>query len=121
VSLYSTPPHPAMPHQLVYSFDCVSPWSYIGYHVLQRYTEKWPIQIDWHPASLAYVMKFANNQPPVSVPNKGAHMVRLLQTAEQMYGGTPAYSFSKTKNTIQIPFQYIPSDGFAACYQGKVP
>ena len=83
--------HHSMPHQIVYSFDCVSPWSYIGYHVLQRYSEKWPIKIDWQPSSLAYVMKFANNQPPVSVPNKGAHMIHLLQAADRMYGGTFAH------------------------------
>lgn len=87
-------PHPycpAMPHHIVFSFDCVSPWSYIGYHVLQRYKEKWPIDIQWQPASLAYIMKYANNQPPVAVPNKGALMLQQLQAAERMYGGAYAY------------------------------
>lgn len=77
-----------MPHQIVLALDCVSPWSYIAFHVLKRYADKWPIHIEWHPASLAYVMKYANNQPPVTVPNKGKHMLRQLQMAERMYGGT---------------------------------
>ncbi|WFD03123.1 glutathione transferase [Malassezia obtusa] len=62
-----------MPNSVQFYFDCVSPWSYVAFNVIR---------------SLAYIMKYANNQPPVTVPNKGKYMVSELQNAKRMYGLT---------------------------------
>lgn len=76
-----------MSNKIVFCFDCVSPWSYIAFHVLKRYRSKWDLGIEWMPCSLAFVMKYSANKPPVAVPNKGAHLVTQLSRAAKMYDG----------------------------------
>lgn len=67
-------------------FDCVSPWSYVAFHVLRRYRTAWDMEVDFCPRSLSYIMKHANNKPPVTVPNKGVHLFRELGACDRMYG-----------------------------------
>lgn len=77
-----------MADKIVLFYDCVSPWSYVAFHMLCAYREKWDVQVEWRPATLGYVMKFSDNKPPVTVPNKGAHMMRLLGSVPSTHGCT---------------------------------
>ena len=74
-----------MPNRVQLYFDCVSPWSYIAFHALRRYRKAWDMEVEYFPRSLAYIMKFAENRPPVAVANKGAHMMHELRVASRMY------------------------------------
>ncbi|WFD43989.1 glutathione transferase [Malassezia psittaci] len=66
-------------------FDCVSPWSYIAYNLLKRYRKVWDFDLELEPRSLPYIMKYAQNQPPMIVPNKSAQMLKELSLADRMY------------------------------------
>lgn len=67
-------------------YDCVSPWSYVAFTVLKRYRSAWGIKINLCPMSLSYIMKYANNRPPVTVPNKGKLLMSELRRADRMHG-----------------------------------
>lgn len=103
-----------MPNQIQFYFDCVSPWSYIAYNVVKRYEKVWNVQVDFLPRSLDYVMKFANNKPPVTVPNKGAHMFRELGCAERMFG-------TKVQFPSNFPFPTMLLMGFLRAAKEKEP
>lgn len=83
--LHLLPRTPTMPNRVQLYFDCVSPWSYIAFHALRRYRKAWDMHIEYFPRSLAYIMKFAENRPPVAVANKGAHMMQELRVASRMH------------------------------------
>lgn len=73
---------------IVFYYDCVSPWSYVGFEVLLRYRKAWGIPIELRPLSLSYIMKYANNSPPITVPNKGRLLMSEFQRVDRMYGRT---------------------------------
>ncbi|KAF9156524.1 Glutathione S-transferase kappa 1 [Actinomortierella ambigua] len=56
-------------------FDVVSPFSYLGYVLLQRYRKVWTnVKIDFKPMFLHGVMVGSKNQPPATVAAKGSYM-----------------------------------------------
>lgn len=124
-----------MPDRVRFYFDCVSPWSYIAFHVIQRYKQVWGIEVEYMPCSLAYVMSFSHNSPPVTVPNKGAQMMRELSASERMFGvpfsmpdGFPFTTFElmglllKVKDTHPDKFEAVLAAAFDGIFgQGRAP
>lgn len=112
-----------MSSKIVLYFDCVSPWSYIAFQVLRRYRATWGVQLEFQPRSLAYVMKFSQNSPPITVPNKGAHMMNQLSSVDRMYGRMYIYgtiTHSEIAFPRIIPVRYIPCDGPPSYCAGRV-
>ncbi|GAC94648.1 hypothetical protein PHSY_002221 [Pseudozyma hubeiensis SY62] len=64
----------AVRNKVWFYFDVVSPWSYVGFRVIQRYQKLWNLDVTYKPVNLGYIMKFSGNKPPISVVNKGAWM-----------------------------------------------
>ncbi|WFD34493.1 hypothetical protein MCUN1_001334 [Malassezia cuniculi] len=75
-----------MSDKIVMYFDCVSPWSYVALAVVRRYKKVWNVELELIPMSLSYIMKFANNKPPITIPNKGMLMMSELGRVPRMYG-----------------------------------
>ncbi|KOS16589.1 dsba oxidoreductase [Malassezia pachydermatis] len=103
-----------MSSKIVLYFDCVSPWSYIAFQVLRRYRATWGVQLEFQPRSLAYVMKFSQNSPPITVPNKGAHMMNQLSSVDRMYG-------LKLRFPASFPFDTFPVMGLLRTVQAECP
>lgn len=74
-------------NRIVYHFDTVSPWAYVGFEVLRRYKAQWNVDLVFKPINLGYVMHFSGNKPPISVANKGFWMFEDMKRAENFYGG----------------------------------
>ncbi|KAF9977611.1 Glutathione S-transferase kappa 1 [Actinomortierella ambigua] len=56
-------------------FDVVSPYSYLGFVLLQRYRKVWTnVKVDFKPLFLHGVMTGSKNQPPATVAAKGTYM-----------------------------------------------
>lgn len=66
--------------------DCVSPYAYFAFEVLEAYKKLWNINVNYEPISLGIVMKESGNRPPIMVPNKGAFMTRDIQRTCKMMG-----------------------------------
>ena len=54
-------------------YDVVSPYSWIGFEILERYSRFWPIVVRYRPVFLAGVMAAVGNATPAAVPAKGAY------------------------------------------------
>jgi len=55
-------------------FDCVSPYSWLGFEVLCRYRNIWNLDLQLKPFFLGGVMQASGNQPPAMLPAKAAYM-----------------------------------------------
>lgn len=78
----------AVRHKVIVYFDVVSPWSRLGVEVLKRYRKPWDLDLTLQPVNLGYVMKFSENRPPISVPNKGIWMNEDMERASKFFGVT---------------------------------
>ncbi|PWN37071.1 thioredoxin-like protein [Meira miltonrushii] len=75
-------------HKIVVYFDVVSPWSRVAVVALRRYQKPWNLDLIFEPVNLGYVMKQAENRPPISVQNKGIWMDEDMSRASKFYGVT---------------------------------
>jgi glutathione S-transferase kappa 1 len=66
-------------------YDVLSPYSWVAFEVLCRYSTKWNIDLKLKPFLLAGIMQGAGNRPPMMVPNKGAYMIHDLNRIRQFY------------------------------------
>ncbi|XP_028833122.1 glutathione S-transferase kappa 1-like isoform X2 [Denticeps clupeoides] len=64
-------------------YDVVSPYSWLGFEVLRRYTDVWNINLKLRPAFLGGVYKGSGNRSPDNVPT----MRFLTAVAERELGG----------------------------------
>uniref|UniRef100_A0AAY4B3F1 Glutathione S-transferase kappa n=1 Tax=Denticeps clupeoides TaxID=299321 RepID=A0AAY4B3F1_9TELE len=55
-------------------YDVVSPYSWLGFEVLRRYTDVWNINLKLRPAFLGGVYKGSGNRSPDNVPSKYLYM-----------------------------------------------
>ncbi|MBW0479895.1 hypothetical protein O181_019610 [Austropuccinia psidii MF-1] len=69
-----------------FSYDILSPWSYLAYAVLKRYRSHWNYDLVLNPIWLAGVMAASKNNPPFKVPNKGQKMVEELPLMARFFG-----------------------------------
>ncbi|KAF9963881.1 Glutathione S-transferase kappa 1 [Modicella reniformis] len=61
-------------------YDIVSPYSYIGVKLLNRYRLQWKdVDVVYRPVFLGGIMAGAKNQPPAMVPAKGTYMMGDLK------------------------------------------
>ncbi|HEX6592541.1 MAG TPA: 2-hydroxychromene-2-carboxylate isomerase [Moraxellaceae bacterium] len=81
-----------MSRKVEFFFDVVSPYSYVAAVQVARS----PVlqQAEWRPFFLGGVFKATGNQPPISVPAKGAYMAQDLKRLFDYYE-TP-YQFPST-------------------------
>ncbi|GAC77229.1 hypothetical protein PANT_25c00039 [Moesziomyces antarcticus T-34] len=75
-------------NKVLFYYDVVSPWSYVGYVMLRRYEKLWNLDITYKPVNLGYIMKFSGNKPPITVANKGVWMWAERERAIKFYGVT---------------------------------
>ncbi|GJJ78853.1 glutathione S-transferase kappa 1 [Entomortierella parvispora] len=76
------------PASIVCYYDIVSPYSYFGVMLLNRYKEKWgdKVQVELRPMFLHGIMTGSKNQPPANVPAKGTYMFSDLNRICNMTG-----------------------------------
>ncbi|KAI6225492.1 Glutathione S-transferase kappa 1 [Aphelenchoides fujianensis] len=67
-------------------FDCVSPYSYIGFESLLQYERRLGLQVDFRPVFNGILMKNAGNEAPANVEKKGAQMFRDLPLVADSWG-----------------------------------
>jgi glutathione S-transferase kappa 1 len=78
------------PLRVDFFFDVVSPYSFVAFEILQRYTHAsdgkpegpWSARIRdvrLRPMFLGGVMKETGNQPPAALPARGQHLVRDIE------------------------------------------
>lgn len=92
-----------MPKITLY-IDCVSPYGFFAFHVLETYRLIWKeINVDYVPIVLGIVMKESGNRAPIAVPNKGEWLaLDIARTKNQLGLG----KFEQPKN--------FPYNSFAA-------
>lgn len=61
------------PIQIEYYFDLGSPYSFLGFHQIQRIAQKYQAEIVWKPMLLGGVFKATGNSSPISIPAKGRY------------------------------------------------
>lgn len=66
-------------------YDYGSPASYLAWTQLEKLAERTGATIVWKPALLGGIFKETQNRPPISVPAKGAWMVKDLARFAQRY------------------------------------
>ncbi|KAI6237487.1 Glutathione S-transferase kappa [Aphelenchoides besseyi] len=81
-----------MTGKILFFFDCVSPYSYIGFEALLQYESRLPFKVDYKPVFNGILMKMAQNDAPANSKRKG----------EQMFRDLPLVS-----NYWQIPYKNI--------------
>ncbi|KAM3873643.1 glutathione S-transferase kappa 1-like [Diretmus argenteus] len=82
-------------------YDVVSPYSWLGFEVMCRYSRVWDVELKPRPAFLGGVMQGSGNTPPGLVPNKFMYMVKDLNRLAQYF---------------DVPLQ-APSDPFEAMFK----
>ncbi|MCI0569210.1 MAG: 2-hydroxychromene-2-carboxylate isomerase [Myxococcaceae bacterium] len=75
-----------MPAVLEFFFDFTSPYSYLASTQVEALAQRNGARIVWRPFLLGAVFKATGNSPPLSVPAKGAYMVKDLQDWVRQYG-----------------------------------
>ena len=62
------------PHVLIdFYYDVVSPYSWIGFEIMERYSRIWPVTVRYRPVLLGGIMAAVGNATP-AVPAKGAYL-----------------------------------------------
>ncbi|KAJ1122230.1 hypothetical protein NDU88_000733 [Pleurodeles waltl] len=59
-------------------YDVVSPYSWLGFEVMCRYSSAWNMNVRLRPSFLAGIMKESGNQPPHQVSKKVIYMLNDL-------------------------------------------
>ncbi|KAF9413519.1 Glutathione S-transferase kappa 1 [Podila epigama] len=79
-------------HSITCYFDVVSPYSYFGVILLNRFKTHWPnVDVELKPVFLHGIMQGSGNQPPATVAAKGSYMFKDLSKVSKI-GGIP-YKF----------------------------
>ncbi|AWL28886.1 2-hydroxychromene-2-carboxylate isomerase [Acinetobacter defluvii] len=60
-------------------FDVGSPYSYVGFHQIQKIAEKYQAEIIWKPILLGAVFKATGNNSPMAVPAKAQYSMTDLK------------------------------------------
>ncbi len=60
--------------KIQFYYDLVSPFSYLGFCVLQRLSKQWQVSVEYVPISLAGLMNLSQNTPPGAIRLKAAYI-----------------------------------------------
>ncbi|KAG0054147.1 Glutathione S-transferase kappa 1 [Gryganskiella cystojenkinii] len=76
------------PASIICYFDIVSPYSYYGVTLLNRYKALWgdKVQVEFRPTYLHGIMIGSKNQPPAVVAAKGSYMISDLKKTSAIAG-----------------------------------
>lgn len=83
--------------------DCVSPYAFFAFHVLETYKHIWKVDVDYVPIILGIVMKESGNRPPIAVPAKGNWMQKDIERTVKSMG---LGQFSRPPN---FPYNSFPA------------
>jgi glutathione S-transferase kappa 1 len=61
--------------EIDFYFDCISPFTLLGWVQMFRYEKIWNVNVNLKPFFLGGVMKNSGNKPPGLVPNKAKYMM----------------------------------------------
>ncbi len=75
-----------MTKTIEFFYDIVSPWSYLAWTQIENLAERQSAKLQYRPFLLGGVFKATQNQPPINVPAKGAHMMIDLQRCADRFG-----------------------------------
>jgi len=67
-------------------YDVVSPYSYLGFVILEKYERLWNVDLQVKPFFLGGVMQAAGNQPPATLPAKATYLSQDIQRLSQYWG-----------------------------------
>ncbi|KAG0298286.1 Glutathione S-transferase kappa 1 [Dissophora globulifera] len=73
--------------KIVLYYDVISPYSYMGFKLFNRYRQHWTgVDISFKPMLLGGVMNIVKNQPLADFPAKKSHMIADLDRTSAMSG-----------------------------------
>ncbi|CAL2031727.1 unnamed protein product [Caenorhabditis brenneri] len=76
---------PKLP-RIDYYFDVISPYSYIGFEILQKMEHQWKgVSIRYIPFFLGAIMKESGNRPPAMLPARSVMMMTDLQRTAKFW------------------------------------
>lgn len=75
-----------MTHRIDFAFDIVSPYSWLGYNIMERYRSRWDVTVEYTPAFLGGVFAATRNSPPATLPARAPYLVRDLGRCGAYYG-----------------------------------
>ncbi|MBU2645142.1 2-hydroxychromene-2-carboxylate isomerase [bacterium] len=91
-----------MAKQVEFFFDYVSPASYLAYTQLPKIAARTNSEIIYKPFLLGGVFKATGNSAPMTVPAKGAWLVRDLELCARKWGVPLTFNQNFPFNTIQV-------------------
>eukprot|EP01130_Rhizamoeba_saxonica_P004824 TRINITY_DN1959_c0_g1_i4.p1 TRINITY_DN1959_c0_g1~~TRINITY_DN1959_c0_g1_i4.p1 ORF type:complete len:207 (+),score=27.06 TRINITY_DN1959_c0_g1_i4:52-672(+) len=84
-----------------YYYDVVSPWSYIGLHILSNAKKKLHFDLALEPFFLGGIMQTTGNKPPISLPAKGKYQQYDLLRSSKFYNVPLGQPSNFPVNTIK--------------------
>jgi len=91
-----------MSKRVEFFYDFVSPASYLAYIRLPKIAEKTGAEIIYRPFLLGGVFKATGNSPPMSVPAKGAWLLKDLERYAKRYNVPLTFNPNFPINTIGL-------------------
>ena len=83
-------------------FDFGSPTTYLAWQRLKQLSDQYDLEIDYKPMLLGGVFKATNNSSPVTVPAKGAYMLKDLARFAKRYNVPLNFNPNFPINTLAL-------------------
>ncbi|KAH9260131.1 hypothetical protein BASA81_001906 [Batrachochytrium salamandrivorans] len=97
--------------KLTLYFDVISPYTYMAWTFLQRYKQRWNLDLDLKPIFLGGIMHGTGNQPPAMLPARSLFMAQdLHRTAAMMQAPmlpTASNFLARETNKLILAWQRI--------------
>lgn len=94
----------AGPLRITLYFDCISPYTYLAWVLLQRYKKLWNLELTLKPIFLGGVMNATGNQPPAMLPPRAVFQVADLKRNASLFNvpllDTPQNFFSEVAKQV---------------------
>ena len=91
-----------MPPRIDLFFDAISPYTHLSLNLWSRYAKAWPVTLRLRPFFLGGVMTATGNQPPGTLPARGAYLTQDLARSAALY---------------EVPLLAMPTNFFGAPLQ----
>lgn len=89
-----------MPRRLEYFFDYVSPFSYLANSQMAALVARTGAELVYRPFFLGGVMQATGNQPPATLPARGAYMAKDIPRWVRRYGVPFVFNPNFPMNTL---------------------
>ncbi|KAF9994937.1 hypothetical protein BGZ80_011635 [Entomortierella chlamydospora] len=93
--------------KIIFYYDLISPYTFMGKKLLNRYRQQWPdVDIVYKPILLGGIMNSVKNQPLFNFPSKRNHMIADLDRISTLSGVPFKFPENFPVNTV-LPMRVL--------------